>query len=769
MDGLDALEKRKQWIIWTRTPKQNGKVDKIPIDPLSEGGINAHSPSNWMDFDTASMFAKRRPASLGVGFVFTRDDPYSFIDVDNCVLPDGHWAEHARWLCEAFAGAAIGVSQSGRGLHIICTGQVPEYRSIQHKDPDIDLYTDGRFMAVSPHGYHGDCERDCTPGISELVRVWLPPRDGSEGGENWTTEPVPEYTGPVDNTELIALMMRERKGLAALGGRATFEQLWTGSEELGRWYPDDHQGRPYNASQVDIALAEKLAFYTGKNCERIRELMQESRLRRDKWTSRPGYVEDTIKRAVGWCTKVYDRVVGVDTVPDGPPSEADADGYRPGYQFLPVSEQVEYFRGCTYISGINRVMAPNGQFLRQNSFRATYGGYKFALDLDNDYTTRNAWEAFTESHGYQFPTVNTVGFHPLRPSGERYTTDGLTTVNSFVPRYGERRAGDAGPFLSHVDKLLPNQRDADILLDYMAACIQYSGYKFQWAVLLQGAQGNGKSVLAKILAYALGAQYVHIASPSDVRETKFNSWICNKLLIIIEEMNVSGIRETAENLKPLITNDRVAVQAKGQDQMTGDNFANFLMFSNYKDAVMKSQNDRRYCVLLSAQQSPKDIDDMGMTPQYFHGLFAWLNSGGCAIAADYLARRRVGVDVMSRAPYTTSTTEAIEHSLGAEEQIIQEAVESGLPGFQVPFIRYDLAEQLLRNYHKFKSPKITSRIIQNLGYEHHRFVPRIQINGLRQRVYVLAGSPESKFNDTKKLVPLITAHFDPKITIINDN
>ena len=220
---------------------------------------------------------------------------------------------------------------------------------------------------------------------------------------------------------------------------------------------------------------------------------------------------------------------------------------------------------------------------------------------------------------------------------------------------------------------------------------------------------------------------------------------------------MSGIRDTAENLKPLITNDRVAVQAKGQDQMTGDNFANFLMFSNHKDAVMKTRDDRRYCVLLSAQQEPGDIDAVGMTAGYFHQLFTWLDSGGLAIAADYLATRKVGVDVMGRAPNTTSTAEAIEQSLGTEEQIIKEAIESERPGFQVPFIRYDLVEQLLQNYRKFKSPKITSRIIQNLGYEKHRFFPRVRINNIRQRIYVLVNSPESKIMDKKALISKIIA------------
>src|SRR3546814_2632418 len=51
---------------------------------------------------------------------------------------------------------------------------------------------------------------------------------------------------------------------------------------------------------------------------------------------------------------------------------------------------------------------------------------------------------------------------------------------------------------------------------------------------------------------------------------------------------------------------RVEIQAKGQDQVTGDNRANFILTSNHKDAIVKTVNDRRYCVLFTAQQRSEE-------------------------------------------------------------------------------------------------------------------------------------------------------------------
>lgn len=65
----------KQFILWKGVPKANGKLDKIPINPFTFEVVSAHDPSAWVDYDTASALAG---GAFGVGFVFTRDDPFFF-------------------------------------------------------------------------------------------------------------------------------------------------------------------------------------------------------------------------------------------------------------------------------------------------------------------------------------------------------------------------------------------------------------------------------------------------------------------------------------------------------------------------------------------------------------------------------------------------------------------------------------------------------------------------------------------------------------------
>lgn len=113
----------------------------------------------------------------------------------------------------------------------------------------------------------------------------------------WTTAPCAEWRGPADDDALIQRAMRSQSTASAFGGKATFADLWAGNgEALGRSYPDPV--RPYDASQADAALAQRLAFWTGKDCERIRRLMARSALARDKW-NRADYLQRTILGAVG--------------------------------------------------------------------------------------------------------------------------------------------------------------------------------------------------------------------------------------------------------------------------------------------------------------------------------------------------------------------------------------------------------------------------------------------------------------------------------------
>lgn len=822
-EPLAPLREYAQFILYKLVPgKIPGKMDKLPVDPVScqvfrKGDNWQQKPDMWTTDRRAAQRAYDLGPDYGVGFFFTPDDPFFFVDIDNC-LYGGKWSPVAMDLMTRLQGAAVEVSQSGTGLHIFgkYQGGVPDHAK-KNKDLNIELYTSGRFVALTGINAIGSAGVDCTDRLRDLVPVYYPPKQAAEGAPiGWTTEPVPEYTGPEDDDELIRRATTARSVSSAFGGTASFKELWEADEDaLESAYPDE-RGRAYDASSADQALAQHLAFWTGNNCERMLRIMRLSDLVRDKW-EREDYLHRTILNAVSMQKTVYSVVKddtadtgttglkgtagqidfavkiraqkllenpeltdeinaitsarfwldnkdrsAVDIVAsvkrfEGAPvamSTMDEPEIVSGYQFLGASQQVEYFQGCVYIQDVHRVFVPSGSLLKSDQFNATYGGYVFGIDDSGAKTTKKAFEAFTESQLVRYPKAETSCFRPMLKPGELLEQDGRVMVNTYVPFSTRRVKGDPGPFLRHLQKILPDQTDQTILLSYMAACVQYTGVKFQWAPLIQGVEGNGKTFFTRCVAAAIGDKYVHMPPASEIGE-KFNAWLFNKLFIGVEDVYVpEQRREIIEILKPMITNTRLARRAMQQDQVMHDVCCNFIFNSNHKDAIRKTENDRRFAVFYTAQQHAGDICRDGLSGDYFPNLYDWFNADGAAVVTEFL-HSYVIVDAYNpatechRAPRTSTTDQAIAASLGGIEQEIMEAIDEDRPGFAGGWVSSMALEMLLRNKRKDGAIPLNKRrdVLKLLGYEYHPGLSQGRVNnvvspdGGKPRLFIKIGHP----------------------------
>lgn len=285
------LTDHNQFIIYKLEPKANGKTDKIPLYG------NAHDPSTWLTHDDATTQLTALGSGYGVGFVLTTNDPYWFLDIDNCA-DNGQWSALALELINRFPGAFVEVSQSGTGLHIIGRGTVPDHRC-RRDDLGLEFYTEGRFIALTRNGAQGSEDTDHSVAIAQLVADYFEP-DEQINPANWTDRPRDDWKGPTDDDELIAKMLGTRSLSSAFSAKASFADLWNcNAERLADCWPDDERVEGYDGSAVDMSLAQHLAFWTGCDCERMLRLMWRSGLTRDKWTDHKSYLRRTILTAVG--------------------------------------------------------------------------------------------------------------------------------------------------------------------------------------------------------------------------------------------------------------------------------------------------------------------------------------------------------------------------------------------------------------------------------------------------------------------------------------
>lgn len=723
-------------------------ANKVPV-----GGIDPHDPHNWSDYNT--IVTARQPGQQ-IAFVLTRDDPFYFIDIDHCYT-DGQWSNVAVTLCQMFTDAAVQVSTSNTGLHIIGTGSdtVPDDHRCKNQQFGLEFYTHSRILIFSDNPVSGDASARHDVQLQQLLQYWLPGSSGASDA-NWTTTPDPDYTGTDDDAELIRMMLASKQSAgAALGGKPTPQQLWDADATvLARAFP--HAVNPWDYSSADAALLSHLAFWTGRNCERMDRLFRQSKLMRDKWLKREDYRIRSCTNAIANCSNVLQLKSKATPV-------VVAGEAREGYQYMTYDQQQEHFRGCCYVRDIHRVFTPDGALLKPEQFKAMYGGFVFQLDSQGVKTTKNAFEAFTESQCFNFPKVIQTCFRPETGSGNIINHEGKTMINTYVPIETNSSPGDAGPFLDLISRILPNPDDQLILLAYCAALVQYPGTKFQWSVVLQGTQGNGKSFIGRALSYCVGEKYTHYPNAQDIG-SKFNGWLQNKLLIVIEELYVADRRDMMESLKPLITDDRIEIQSKGVDQVTGDNRANFLMNTNHRDGIIKTTGDRRFCVMFCAQQEYVHLARGGMNGNYFPDLYDWFRNGGNQIINNYLSNYDIPDELnpakyCHRAPASSSTSEVLAASMGPIEQDLLESVSEGRLGFCGGFISSMQVNNLIKEgkIRKVSQNKLRD-ILHNIGYVPHPALPDGRVNNPiiidkgKPRLYVKKDHPAAKITHAPDVV-----------------
>lgn len=351
---------------------------------------------------------------------------------------------------------------------------------------------------------------------------------------------------------------------------------------------------------------------------------------------------------------------------------------------------LRYFEGCVKITRTGEIFSPRGRYMNATQFNMLYGGKQFII-TNGGKVTDEPWKAATRSTMFSLPEVDHIRFLPSeKPLTIVYDSMKRPGLNTYIPIHPEAKHGDVSLWIDFLNRILPNQSDQKILCDYLAHCIKYPGHKIPWAILLQGAEGIGKSVFFEIMKYCLGNMYIYKPKAPELVSSgsKFNAWMRGKLCIIVDEIKIDERRELIEILKPMITDALIEIQGKGVDQEMEDNVANWIFFSNYKDAIPINKNGRRYAVLFSAIQTLLDLANAGMDDAYFNRLFKWLEREGGLQAMNYyflnypIERGSLPV----RAPHTSSQEEALRISRSPMQVVVEEALQDELQGFRGGYV-----------------------------------------------------------------------------------
>lgn len=122
----DEIKASKQWVLWKKEPKSDGKIGKVPYQPNGKRA-RSNDPATWYKLSTVTTIYQDLEGYDGICWMMpTTPGDIVFIDIDHCIV-DGiiePWAEEVIKRFNSYTER----SQSGNGLHILIKGHKPIQR-----------------------------------------------------------------------------------------------------------------------------------------------------------------------------------------------------------------------------------------------------------------------------------------------------------------------------------------------------------------------------------------------------------------------------------------------------------------------------------------------------------------------------------------------------------------------------------------------------------------------------------------------------------------
>lgn len=286
------LKRLKQWgLFQLKWIPERKKFTKIPINAYDGSAGKSNDPDTWSDFDTALRNLPKIKRADGLAFYFANG--YVGLDIDHIKDDILDWrdgdnsSDNQIIKFKALTNNTyMEISQSGTGIHAIFKGKIPGNR---RRKGNYEMYQKGRFFALTGNAIGPAMISSLTD--SEMHKLY----EALFGKIN-VTQLHPELNNitPID---LSVPDIIHRAEASKIGKR--FELFMKGGWE--EFYTSH--------SEADLAFANDLAFWCGRDFHKMDTIFRNSSLMRDKYDSKRGattYGISLLNRAINDTVNVYD-------------------------------------------------------------------------------------------------------------------------------------------------------------------------------------------------------------------------------------------------------------------------------------------------------------------------------------------------------------------------------------------------------------------------------------------------------------------------------
>lgn len=327
---------------------------------------------------------------------------------------------------------------------------------------------------------------------------------------------------------------------------------------------------------------------------------------------------------------------------------------------------------------------------------------------------------------YAVETCDKMEYAPHRAE-KTFEINGETFFNSYRPNTAEIKRDPklkktaAKIFNDHIDFIATTPEERQTLRNYFAFCVQNVGQKVDWTpLIISKHEGLGKSAFSVLFRKIFGEHNCSTVSAARLL-SGWTDFIAEKLFVTSHEVETNDTSALTE-LKTLITESRVRVNAKYARTYETNNCANFLLLSNKISALRLEKNARRFFVIYNNEEPKKK--------EYYNELFNAIENGAGWIYDELMSVDLSAFDAHGAAPVTKGMEMITEVTKPAAKQWLETQMSERVGAFasalvDMEAIERDAAQFAPPNIQRFLARSVISTFLYDAG-----FTPRdYRING----------------------------------------
>lgn len=528
---VGALASRKQWLVWKYEPGETLEKKPRKMPYYAGGGRRYGDQGSDQDRAKLCAYAVAAKAAVaggydGVGFAFLPDDGLIGIDLDGMIDPvTGEISERCAGIINA-CDSYTELSPSGKGVHIICTGNTETFKS---NKVGIEVFQGRQYFTFTGKPWPGAPleVRALDEAVLRRLRVTVkPPREkpsqapapassiaqsglaGRQDGQRSLAETVAlaeealAHVDPDEYQQWIDVGMACKAGLGTAG-----YFVWDAWSSRGAKYagPDDTRARweGFKPTQITIGTVFGLAESAGWESPWAKAKARKSRARKPSAMA-PATAPPAAESYNPPATEAPARGAVERELPDQP--EAPDDDWnlsllRKKGEVSPclanaeliLSRMREWSGTIAYDEFAERTVFRNRLPFANAKNAESSGDWSDHLDVMTAIWLQRAW-------GVEF-SPTTVGqaiealarqntFHPVREA-----------LAALPPWDGTRRGPEWLSDYLGVERTEYTALVGQFFLRGMIKRVMEPGCKFDYCLVLEGGQGKGKSTAARILSW----------------------------------------------------------------------------------------------------------------------------------------------------------------------------------------------------------------------------------------------------------------------------